>query len=214
MKSICYRILLSLLFFCFTAGSYAQDRLTSACLNEQMTQTALLAALANPAYEAAQGKPPGETIMYGPFRDPLYQDPNWEKREWHMRFRNSIPTSPAAQRYVQVYYVELHFMYNRLTKQAAQIKFKSTTDQGCVGETKLAVPPADYGSSGEITNPLVFGQSMVYDGTTFFFRELTPNVEAVFTYANETTDGYVGNCTPANNYCALLSPLGRNPPAQ
>lgn len=160
------------LFTSVTTIASAQNRSTPDCLNEQLTMLAFQGALANPGVATGAVGPPGTYNSSGPFGDPLFSAAGWEKREWTQYFRESFRNSPGAQMTVQRYTVQIHYMWNYNTRVAAQIKFKTTSQQGCVGVTvPLPNSPPGSSSSGEqvpSTASLTPGFSSSYVGTTHF----------------------------------------------
>ncbi len=198
--------------FAVMESASAQGRDVPECLNEQITKTSLLAELGLPRTADPTSPPPGTLEMLGPFNDPLYQGNEWEKRSWGTISRRTIPNSfpPQVQRTV----VKMHFMWNKVTRQASQIKFKTTAEQGCVGTTVVAELLDGDGSGADPTNTLVQGYTAVNDGTTYF-RILFPNVEAgPVTSIEESSMYIIGNCWRNPDLCNNTVPVLVTPPQQ
>lgn len=185
-------ILCTLLVALFSRAALAQYRTTPECLNEQLTQDALMAALNNPGVADGTAEPPGQLSMLGPFGDPLYSDPAWEKREWTQYFKNTRMSSGyviSSQKFT----VQLHYMWNRRTHTAAQIKFKTTVDQGCVGKKVSDATPADKTPISQMVN----GYDKSYLGQTSYQRVYSGTVTPGPIVPLSTT--FVGNWSGAGN---------------
>ena len=150
------------------AISNAQNRTTPECFNEQLSMSALQAALANPNVATGAAGPPGVLNMTGPFQDPLFSAAGWEKREWTSYFRDTFQSTPISQVQVQRYTVQIHYMWNYNTRISTQIKFKTTSQQGCVGVTVPLGSTSSSGGSDPTPPNLTPGYSAVYIGTTHF----------------------------------------------
>jgi len=122
-------------------GAHAQGRTVPECLNEQLAMDSVLAALAtaavDPEVKSGAKSPPGTWIM-GTFGDPAFQSGRWEKREWNQYFHETRRTLRTWSVTITRFVVSIHFMWNRDTQTATQIKFATSTEQGCVGVKKVA----------------------------------------------------------------------------
>jgi hypothetical protein len=78
-------------------------------------------------------------IMLGPFGDPLYQGSGWEKRAYTEYGRQSLKPMPGeTQRFVQRFVAQQHYMWNTITRSHDQVKFSTSSSQGCVGDKTVA----------------------------------------------------------------------------
>ena len=102
-----------------------------ACLREQLVLAELMAVLNLPGVQSGQQPPPGQVAM-DPTRlgDPTYQGGEWTKMEFNVidRFTQVTPSGP---RLLERSRVSIHYMFNTITRQFGQVKFKNTVEQGC-----------------------------------------------------------------------------------
>jgi hypothetical protein len=114
----------------------AANRLTPGCQAEQDAKDGLLSKLNSPDVQSGAALPQVvPPIMTGAqILDPLYNggiDGPWVKYEYIVIGR--IVSGSSTMRTE----ITIHYMFNTQTRQFAQIKFKNTASQGCVG-TRIA----------------------------------------------------------------------------
>lgn len=161
-----YQAVAPIIIMLGAASSFAAPQRTEPeCLNEQLTKETLLAKLVDSTVASGEEKPPGGLIMTGPFNDTLYQDPNWEKRQWTQYFKNTKMVNGNIVTQVR-FTVQIHYMWNRASRKFDQVKFHTTTSQGCEGE-KIVETTA---GSGEVTpiDQLKNGFDKEYFGVTSY----------------------------------------------
>lgn len=143
-----------LLLFFYSTLLHAQGRASPSCHFEQIARQALIGALNSADVLSGTKEPPGTLIMLGPFGDPLYQASGWEKRAYTEYMRQSLtPLAGESQRYVQRFTVQQHFMWNSISRVSDQVKFATSSDQGCVGQKTVA--------EANITGEAGFGEAIV-----------------------------------------------------
>lgn len=159
----------------YAQAQSAPERTDPECLNEALTKKALLAALSRPDLLSGQDpKPPGEEAMPGPYGDPLFQDPAWVKQRWTQYFHDTAYSGGNTIRKTR-YTVVIHFFFNKVTKVAAQIKFKNTVEAGCVGVNFPIDKPIEKAEIIDFTQ-MIQGASPSHLGTTAYSRERTATV--------------------------------------
>ena len=79
---------------------------------------------------ASGGPPPGTVIMNGPFGDPAFVGPDWKKYDYQEVFRVAQPNGLVTR-----YSVHIHYMFNEVSRNFNQVRFKSSFEAACVGST-------------------------------------------------------------------------------
>lgn len=125
-----------------TNSTHAQERTEPACQNEVNSLDDLLGRLAQPDVLATtdMDKVPGRILMLGPFKDSRFSDGNWEKRYIDHIYRSTTKSPVFGFTSTVRYQTQIHFMFNRVTRRAAQIKFHTTVEQGCIGDEVVNNP--------------------------------------------------------------------------
>lgn len=156
MKSRICLVFACLIFSTAPKLAHAYERNVAACLVEQMAMDGTLDALAKFSADRATGvlvgKPPGRLIMLGPFGDPQFAAPGWEKWGSNNIGSYTVPNRVLGQTYSYTTMrtnIELHYMVNSITGQFAQVKFKNTAEAGCVGKEVMT----KFGLSSESLSP-------------------------------------------------------------
>lgn len=88
------------------------------------------AFLNSPQY--AYGLPPGRVIKFGPFDDPAFPGPGWNKYDYASILRDTVGGITTR------YSIHIHYMYNTNTGTLAQVRFKSSFQAACTGTTSQA----------------------------------------------------------------------------
>jgi hypothetical protein len=98
----------------------------SACSREDYALLEAISALKN-------GSPIGTIIFDGTtLGDPRYAGGTWVKYSYTRIDRSTnVTTDPG---YLTRYRIEIHYMYNTVTKAFEQLKLKNTAQEGCVGQ--------------------------------------------------------------------------------
>lgn len=124
------------------ASAFADERTEPACQNEVNSLDDLMGRLAQPEVLATTSMDavPGRILKLGPFGDPRFSDGNWEKRYIDHIYHSNTKVPVLGWTSKIRYQTQIHFMFNRVTRQAAQIKFHTSVEQGCVGDEVVPNP--------------------------------------------------------------------------
>lgn len=101
-----------------------ENRLSPGCYREQ-------AYYAETVSNAVAGNPPGIVIMNGPFLDPAYSGNDWVKYQNERVYRETNYGSGSGR--IIEWRTQMHYMYNTLTHEVSQAKFKNSFEYGCTG---------------------------------------------------------------------------------
>ncbi|WP_178372475.1 hypothetical protein [Massilia sp. CF038] len=80
----------------------------------------------------ASGQPIGAWVDVGEMIDPLYAGGNWEKFETET-IQDTWRQGDAQTMQKRI---RVHYMFNHVMKQIAQVKLKNSYQSGCVGIAK------------------------------------------------------------------------------
>lgn len=122
----------------FSGLSFAQADRQPECLREQLAVQQVTAEI------AATGQPVGILIIpAGLIGDPLYNNGEWSKYQAAHIERVRSGTNVIVRRYS----ITIHYMYNGVTGQVAQVKLKNSRTDGCDGRrvqaTYVDMPDGD-----------------------------------------------------------------------